>query len=253
MGQGISQIIKSTTFEEFLGHMVFEPEDFWNFHFNGHLATDVAKKIVSGCIDLVSLLNGTVVQPKDDITIRVEVRTSDGNGLIRIATEEGQRTSSVEANAANSIWIDVMLADSALHTDTDTMPDIASRLFLLSSQRRSIGNSNNDNNNNKRKEKRKERKKAYIVTSLWLPKSNILRGQSNNVTFVINNTGPGTSSTYINADVVVQVRVDLLSWIHGSLSGWSTRRFAIGNGGRRHSERRDKYKRQEAGGGGSQL
>ena len=51
----------------------------------------------------------------------------------------------------------------------------------------------------------------YIVTSLRLPKTDILRRQSYNITSVIDDTSTCTSRAYIDAYVVVGGDCDLVS------------------------------------------
>lgn len=71
-----------------------------------------------------------MVQPKNHIAVRIEVRPGDGYGLVCNRGEYGQRACRVEPNAADSSWVDVMLADSALNRQAYTSPDIVRGLFL---------------------------------------------------------------------------------------------------------------------------
>lgn len=57
----------------------------------------------------------------------------------------------------------------------------------------------------------------YIVTSLWLPETNVLRCQSHNIALVIHDTGSGAASTHIDTDVVVDLRVELIARVSRQL------------------------------------
>lgn len=85
--------------------------------------------MISG-IDLFGLLYGSVVQPQDDVAIGavgiVEGRTGDGNGFVRVVTEDGQRASGVEPNALDLGDVDAGLLNNALDTDADAVPDVSS-------------------------------------------------------------------------------------------------------------------------------
>jgi hypothetical protein len=58
----------------------------------------------------------------------------------------------------------------------------------------------------------------YIVASLWLPETNVLRSQSNNVALVIHDAGSGTTCTNIDANVVIDVWVKLIARVCRHLS-----------------------------------
>lgn len=47
----------------------------------------------------------------------------------------------------------------------------------------------------------KDFQRTYIVTLLWLPKPNVLGGQTDNVPLVVDDTGPGTAGAYIYTDL----------------------------------------------------
>jgi hypothetical protein len=60
---------------------------------------------------------------------------------------------------------------------------------------------------------------AYIITMLWLPKANVLRGQPHNIALGIDDTGTSTASSDINADIVIKVDIQLLPGVSGSFPG----------------------------------
>lgn len=81
-------------------------------------------------VDQVGLLDGTVIQPQNDIAVSVEVGTGYGDGLVGVGREYSQGACGIEANAPHEFRVDVVLADGTLNGDADTTPDIGSRLFL---------------------------------------------------------------------------------------------------------------------------
>lgn len=100
-----------------------------------------------------------MIQPKNHIAVRIEVRPGDGYRLVCIIGEYGQRARRVEPNAPDSSWVDVMLANSALDGQAYTSPDIGRGLFLWIVRQLS---------------RSEEEAQAYIVTLLGLPETNIL-------------------------------------------------------------------------------
>jgi hypothetical protein len=56
MGESICQVVKLAFVEDLLWHMILQPKGFGDFHFNGHLPTDIAEEIVPRSIDLLRLL-----------------------------------------------------------------------------------------------------------------------------------------------------------------------------------------------------
>jgi len=57
---------------------------------------------MAGGVDLVGLLYGPVVEPKDDIavvTIVLKVGAGDGDRLVSVLGEDGERASRVETDA----------------------------------------------------------------------------------------------------------------------------------------------------------
>lgn len=51
---------------------------------------------------------------------------------------------------------------------------------------------------------------TYIEASLWLPKTNVLASKTNDLTPFIHYTCSCAASTYINADVVVLLDIDII-------------------------------------------
>lgn len=64
---------------------------------------------------------------------------------------------------------------------------------------------------------------SYIVTMFWLPESNVLRGQADDVALGIDDTSSGTASSDVNADEMVQMHLDILARVAGGLAGALTR------------------------------
>jgi len=54
---------------------------------------------------------------------------------------------------------------------------------------------------------------SYIVASLWLPQANVLGSKTNNVALIVHDARPGTASTDIDTNVVVDMRANLVAWI----------------------------------------
>lgn len=59
---------------------------------------------------------------------------------------------------------------------------------------------------------------THIVALLWLPEPNVLRGQTDNISLVIDHTGSGTTSTNIYSDLANVVLSGLLSSRYGGAS-----------------------------------
>lgn len=88
-----------------------------------------------GCVDLLGLLDGSMVQPQNHIVIvhrLVETGTGHRHGLIRVVGEYRERARRVEADAPDGVRVDVVLSDGAVDRGTDTSPDVGGGLFLSS-------------------------------------------------------------------------------------------------------------------------
>ena len=59
---------------------------------------------------------------------------------------------------------------------------------------------------------------TYVVSSLWLPKANVLAGQANNVTLFVHDACSCTAGTDIDTDVVLHLHSELVVWINRHLS-----------------------------------
>lgn len=62
--------------------MILQPQHLGDLHLNGHFAAHVAEQVVLSGIHHFGFLHRTVVQPKDDIAVRVKVGACYGNWLI---------------------------------------------------------------------------------------------------------------------------------------------------------------------------
>jgi len=69
MCKSVAQIIELAAVKQLLRHVILQPQHLRYFHLDGHLAADVAEKVVVGSIDLLGLLHRAVVQPQDYVAI----------------------------------------------------------------------------------------------------------------------------------------------------------------------------------------
>ena len=117
--------------------------------------------------------------------------------------EDREGTSGVEADAPNGMDIDVVLSHGFFDAVTDAAPDICGRLFLWGVRiclRMCLCVS-----------------LTYIVAGLWLPETDVLRCQPDDITRFIDNTCSRTACTDIDTDVVVLLNVYFVSDISGAL------------------------------------
>lgn len=128
--QSIRQIVELALVKHLLGHMVLEPQDLGDLHLNGHLATDIAQQVVVGRVNLRGLLNRAVIQPENDIAVRVKARPRYRDRLVRVGVEDRQGARGVESNAADGVRVDIVLADGALYRGADAPPNVGRGLFL---------------------------------------------------------------------------------------------------------------------------
>ena len=59
----------------------------------------------------------------------------------------------------------------------------------------------------------------YIVALLWLPQTDILRGQAHDVAFGIDNASASTAGADVNSNIVIHVDVQLIVGIRRVLAG----------------------------------
>lgn len=134
VGKGISQVVELATVEQLLGHVVLQPQDLGHLHLDTHLAANIAEKIVVSGIDLLRLFHRTVVKPENDVAVIavsiVKLGTSHGDGLVGVLGKDSQRAGGVEANAAHSLLINLVLGHDTLDCFADTVPDVCGGLFL---------------------------------------------------------------------------------------------------------------------------
>lgn len=105
MGQSIGQVIKLASCKQVGGHVVLEPQDLGNFHFDAHGAANIAQQVVTGGIDLVGLLDGAVVKPQNNVAVIAiirEVRTGDGHWFVGVMSENGKGASGIEADTLDA-------------------------------------------------------------------------------------------------------------------------------------------------------
>ena len=109
--------------------------------------------------------------------------------------EDGERAGGIKADTSNGCGIDVVLGQGLLDGGTDALPDISSRLFLHLT---SVGGLC------------KRLSRLYIVTLLWLPQPDILRGQANYVTLRIDDASSSTAGTDVDAYVVIHMDIEFI-------------------------------------------
>lgn len=137
VGQGIGQVVKLAPIEHLSGHVVLEPENLGHLHLDAHGTSDVPQQVVTSVIDLLSLLNGAVVKPQDDIAIVaivLEVRTGDGHGLISIMGEDSERAGRVKAQALDGLGVDKGVLQHRLDAETYGIPYVCGGLLLWMAQ-----------------------------------------------------------------------------------------------------------------------
>ncbi len=83
-----------------------------------------------GGVDLGCFFDGPVVEPEDDVMIIVEFRTGDGDGLVGVVGEDGERAGGIKGEAPNRIGINAVLVEDTLDRIADTSPDVIRRLLL---------------------------------------------------------------------------------------------------------------------------
>ena len=71
-----------------------------------------------------------MVEPENDITIVVKIRSGHRDGLIRVVRENGKGAGSIKGHTTYSAGIDVVLVQDTLNGGTDTSPDIVRGLLL---------------------------------------------------------------------------------------------------------------------------
>lgn len=134
VGESIGQVVELALLKELRRHVVLQPQDLGHFHLNAHLSTDVAEQVVVGGVDLLGLLDWPVVEPEDDIAVVavcvIELWACDRDGLVGVLAEDCEGAGGIEANAADGVWVDVVLGQGTLDSCTDASPDICGRLFL---------------------------------------------------------------------------------------------------------------------------
>lgn len=176
MGEGISEIVELGSGEKLWGHIILEPENLGNFHFDAHFASDVSEEIVTCIVDELGLRDRSVVEPQNDIAVIavvLEVRAGNGNRFVGVGREDGQRASGVKANAFNGVGVDLGFADYPANTFTYALPNVCRRLL--------------------------------VVASLRLPQLNVLCSEGFDVARFVNDAGAGGACPDIDSNVMVLV------------------------------------------------
>jgi hypothetical protein len=136
MCECVSQIVELAAVEELLRHVVLQPQHLWNLHLDRHLTSNITKEVVLRGIDLVRLLDRSVIKPENDIAVItilvIKVWPSDRNRLVRVVSEDCERACSVEANTSNGALIDVVLVHCSADRGANASPDVRCGLFLYS-------------------------------------------------------------------------------------------------------------------------
>lgn len=87
-----------------------------------------------GCIDLFGLFYRSVIQPEDYVVIiagLIEGRPGDGDGLVGIMREDGERAGRIESYSSDRMRIDIVLGNGTVDGRADTAPYVCGRLFLV--------------------------------------------------------------------------------------------------------------------------
>lgn len=138
VGKSISQVVELAAVEQFLWHMVLQPQDFWNFHLDRHLSTNVSEKVVVGSIDLVCFFLWSVVEPENDVAVIavsvVELWTGDGDWLVGIVGEDCEGAGGIETNTTDGGLVDVVLLHGTLDRVANASPDVGGGLLLYDCQ-----------------------------------------------------------------------------------------------------------------------
>lgn len=131
--EGIGQIVKLALIKQLRWHVVLEPEDLRDLHLNAHCAADIAEQVVLCSIDLLRLLNRTVVEPENhiaSIAVVFKIGTSDCDWLVGDIGKDSQRAGCIETNTLDGVGISVGLVNHLVHARADTRPNVRGRLFL---------------------------------------------------------------------------------------------------------------------------
>ena len=65
-------------------------------------------------IDLGCFFDRAMVKPQDDVVIIVELRTGDGDRLVRVVGKDGKGAGGIESKAANRVGINAVLIQDPL-------------------------------------------------------------------------------------------------------------------------------------------
>jgi hypothetical protein len=195
MGEGIAQIVELAAVEELGRHMVLQPQDLGDLHFNAHFATDISKEIVAGLIDLIRLIASSVVEPQNHVScvaIVFKTGSGDGNWLVGVVGEHSQRAGGIEADALDVGGVYLGLMNYFLDAVANASPDVRCRLLLFNRVNETmallpillqLG--------------------AYVVTDMRLPHLYGLRGQRLDVSGGIDEASSGRACANINSHVVI--------------------------------------------------
>ena len=81
--------------------MSLQPQQFWQFHFNTHLAAHVAQGRIACGIDANGFFVSTMIHPHNDV---LRCRTVGGHAqAVTLSIQRDQRAGGVEANRTNGV------------------------------------------------------------------------------------------------------------------------------------------------------
>ena len=129
--------------------------------------------------------------------VGLEVRSSNGDRLIRVVCEDGKGAGRVETNAANCARVDIVLIQGTPDGKTDASPYIGSRLFL--GCRISTINTLDRISHF-----------THVMILLGLPETNVLRSQAYDIALGVNDTCSCTSSAHVDANVIIGMDMKLI-------------------------------------------
>lgn len=143
-----------------------------------------------------------MIEPENNVAVVtvlvVKVGPCDWDRLVRVVPEDGERARGIEANSTYSLPVNVVLVYGSTDRGANAAPNVSRGLFLsdFSLQHWALLNS-----------------AKYIVACLWLPETNVLRSQSYDIALVVHDAGSRTTSTHINTNIVVDLRVELIAGV----------------------------------------
>ena len=105
---------------------------------------------------------------------------------------------SIESEPTDGTSVDVVLVENPVNRSADTAPDIIRGLFLSSASEPTYILKSPE---------------AYVVSLLWLPQTDVLRGKTDNVALGVNDTSASTAGADVDTNVVIHMGVQFIVWV----------------------------------------